>query len=68
MSYTQTQLDALDVAIAEGVLSVSYDGRTVTYRSLAEMKEIRGTIFESLEADAGRQTIRQIRPHATKGL
>ena len=37
MAYTQTQLDALDVAIAEGVLTVSYDGRTVTYRSLNEM-------------------------------
>ena len=68
MAYTQAQLDALDKAIAEGVLSISYDGRTVTYRSLEEMNKIRGTIFESLEADAGRRAIRQIRPHATKGL
>ena len=68
MAYTQTQLDALDAAIAEGVLTVSYDGRTVTYRSLQEMKSIRATIFESLEADAGRRAIRQVQVHATKGL
>ncbi len=40
MAYTQTQLDALDVAIAEGVLTVSFDSRTVTYRSLNEMLSI----------------------------
>ena len=68
MAYTQTQLDALDAAIAEGVLSVSYDGRSVQYRSLAEMEKIRSKMFKSLEADAGRQVIRQIRPHVTKGL
>ena len=68
MAYTQTQLDALDVSIAEGVLTVSYDGRTVTYRSLNEMLSIRAKIFEALEADAGRRAIRQVRVHATEGL
>ena len=68
MAFTQTQLDELDKAIAEGVLTVSYDGRSVTYRSLAEMQTIRAKIFESLEADAGRRAIRQIQIHSTKGL
>ncbi|MGY8826831.1 MAG: phage head-tail joining protein [Candidatus Latescibacterota bacterium] len=46
--YTQTQLDALDTALAEGVLTIEYDGRRVTYRSLAEMQSIRGRIYHSL--------------------
>ena len=44
MASTQTQLAELDKAIAEGVLTVSYDGRAVTCRSLQEMKTVRATI------------------------
>lgn len=39
MGFTQTQIDALEEAIAAGVTSVTYQGRTTEYRSLAEMKE-----------------------------
>lgn len=38
MSYTQAQLDALKEAAAKGVRSVSYDGNTVQYASLAEIR------------------------------
>jgi hypothetical protein len=37
MAWTQTQIDALKDAYAQGVLTVSVNGRTVTYRSGAEM-------------------------------
>lgn len=41
MAWTQTQLDALNEAIASGVTTVSHNGKTVTYRSLKEMMELR---------------------------
>jgi hypothetical protein len=37
MVWTQEQFDALEAATAEGVLSVQYQDRKVTYHSLAEM-------------------------------
>lgn len=37
--WTQADLDAIKAAMATGALSVRYsDGRSVTYRSLAEMR------------------------------
>lgn len=39
-AFTQAQIDALQEAIALGVTTVSYQGRTTTYRSIAEMREI----------------------------
>lgn len=41
MAWTQTQLDALNDAIAAGVTTVSHNGKTVTYRSLTEMLRLR---------------------------
>lgn len=42
MAFTQADIDALDVSIKAGALSVRYaDGRAVTYRSLDEMMRIR---------------------------
>jgi len=40
MAYTQAQITALEEAIAAGVLRVSYDGKSVEYRSLKEMRAI----------------------------
>lgn len=37
MAYVQADLDAIRAAIAKGELSVTLDGRTVTYRSIAEL-------------------------------
>lgn len=37
MTWTQTQLDALKVAYAQGVTSVSHNGKTVNYASMAEL-------------------------------
>lgn len=42
MAWTQTDLDALETAIATGAMKVRYaDGREVTYRSLADMRSLR---------------------------
>lgn len=41
MAWTQDDLDKLNAAIAQGVNSVAYRDRTVTYRSQKEMLELR---------------------------
>lgn len=41
MALTQTDLDALDLAIARGTLSVEFDGRKHVYQSTTEMIKAR---------------------------
>ena len=48
MAYTQEQLDDLEAAIAEGVTSVSSNGRHVTYRNLGEMLKLRDLMAQEL--------------------
>ena len=48
MAYTLEQYHALKSAIAGGSHSVSYGDKTVTYRSLAEMKAILGMMEDEL--------------------
>lgn len=45
---TQSQLTAINQAIASGVTEVTYDGVTTKYRSLAEMRDIRDEIMHEL--------------------
>jgi uncharacterized FlgJ-related protein len=39
MAWTQTEIDSLKASIAQGVLTVKFANREVTYRSLREMRE-----------------------------
>lgn len=39
-TWTQSEITALRAAVASGVLSVRYADRTVTYHSLAEMRDL----------------------------
>lgn len=48
MAFTQGQLDALENSIAAGVTTVSYDGKSSTFRSLDEMLRIRDIIRRAL--------------------
>ena len=67
MAFTQTQLDALESAIAQGVLTVRYaDGKTVTYRSLDEMLNLKS----QMEGDLGITATKTTRKwaSASKGL
>lgn len=64
--HTEAQREALREAIASGVLRVSYDGRTVEYRSLAELRAALREVEAAL--DPVRRTTRQIRIRADKGL
>ena len=45
----QSELDAIRAAYYKGVSSLSYKGRTIQYRSLAEMKRI----IDELERELG---------------
>lgn len=50
MAYTVTQLEALQAALASGELTVSYEGKTVTYRSIKDLKEALAVVQAGLEA------------------
>lgn len=48
MAWTQTQLDDLEAAYAQGLLSVSIAGKSINYRSRAEMKAVLDEMRASL--------------------
>lgn len=52
MAFTQTQLDALETAIASGTLEVSVGDKKVRYHSLDEMIRLRDVIRNQLAADS----------------
>jgi hypothetical protein len=64
MAYTTTQLQALEDAIATGELTVEYDGKKVTYRSIAELLTARDFVRGELIA-AGTITDTTIRRSVT---
>lgn len=48
MAFTQTDLDAVNAAIASGELTVKHNGREVTYRSMEDLLKARATITSEL--------------------
>ena len=53
---------------ASGVAKVSYDGKTIDYRSVAEIDRAREGLDREIAAAEGRRMVRQVRVMATKGL
>jgi len=53
MAYTQTDLDAIEKAIATGTRRVTVDGKTVEYRDMAEMMKARDLIRRELGVSTG---------------
>jgi hypothetical protein len=68
MTYTLTQRDALKQAIASGVLRISYDGKTVEYRSMAELKQALNEVEKALSQDSGEPITRRVKIYAEKDL
>ena len=64
----QTRRDALAASRASGVARVSYDGKTVEYRSLAEIDRAIDVLDREIATLEGRSVIRQVRVTTTKGL
>lgn len=52
-SWSQSDLDALEEAIASGAQTVAYEGKTVTYRSLDDMFRIRDDVRKALGISTG---------------
>ena len=50
MAFTLTQLNALEAALVSGQLSVNYDGKSITYRSVSELLIARNVIRGELLA------------------
>jgi hypothetical protein len=63
MPATLAQLDALKSAYRSGQLTVQYEGKSVTMRSMEEMR----AAIASLEAELGMQVGRSIRVITDKG-
>lgn len=49
-NYAQADIDALRAAVKQGVSSVSYADRTVTYRSLDEMRKLLAEMENAVNA------------------
>ncbi len=64
----QTRREALAASRSSGVARVSYDGKTVEYRSLAEIDRAIDVLDREIAALEGRSMIRQVRVTTTKGL
>ena len=60
--------EALSASRASGVARASYDGRSVEYRSLAEIDRAIEALDREIAAAEGRPVVRQVRIIASKGL
>ena len=65
MAVTQQDLDSLQRALVSGELRVSFQGRTVEYRSVAEIQ--RALAAARRELEAGRRP-RDVRAYTRKGF
>lgn len=60
--------EALTLQRASGVARISYDGKTVEYRSVAEIDRAIEALDREIASAEGRRMVRHIRVMASKGL
>jgi uncharacterized small protein (DUF1192 family) len=60
--------EALTAQRASGVARVSYDGKTVDYRSVAEIDRAIEALDREIARAEGRRMVRHVRVTASKGL
>ena len=60
--------EALSASRASGVARVSYDGRTVDYRSLAEIDRAIEVVDREIAVAEGRPIVRRVHVTTSKGL
>ena len=60
--------EALSASRSSGVARVSYDGKTVEYRSLAEIDRAIEVLDREIAAMEGRRIVRHVRVTTSKGL
>ncbi len=64
----QARREALTAARSSGVSRVSYDGKTVDYRSVAEIDRAIEALDREIAAAEGRRIVRHLRVSTDKGL
>jgi hypothetical protein len=64
----RTRREALTAARSSGVARVSYDGKSIDYRSLAEIDRAIEALDREIAAAEGRPIVRQLRVVTDKGL
>jgi hypothetical protein len=64
----KSRREALAAQRSSGVARVSYDGKTVEYRSLAEIDRAIEALDRDIAAAEGRRIVRQVRITTDKGL
>ena len=64
----RSRRETLAMQRSSGVARVSYDGKTVDYRSLAEIDRAIEVLDREIATADGRKIIRQVRVITTKGL
>ena len=57
MAFSQAQLDAIESSIASGQLSVSYEGKSVQFRSLGDLLLVRQIIRANLGLATSQRTL-----------
>lgn len=65
-AFTQTHIDKIEEAIAQGALRVKYADKEVTYRSLDEMLKIRAVMRKALGVTSSAPS--RIYPSFSKGF
>ena len=60
--------EALAAQRSSGIARVSYDGKTVDYRSVAEIERAIEALDREIAAAEGRRIVRQVRVTTSKGL
>lgn len=64
MSFTQSQLDALNAMIASGVLRTRYEGKEIEYRSMEELVRARDEVARGVKG----QRVTHVNPVFSKGV
>lgn len=67
-AYTQVDLDNLDRMIVSGVLSTTYDGKRIEYRSMTDLIKARASVAGALAAATGSVASCSLTPTYSKGL
>lgn len=64
----RSRREALAAQRASGVARVSYDGKTVDYRTVAEIDRALEVLDREIASAEGRRIVRQVRVMTDKGL
>ena len=67
MAHTHSHLDAQQEALASGTLTVTFEGRSMTYRSVQELQRAISVVQNSLNVQSGKR-VRQYQLSVSKGF